>query len=1034
MTGGLGNIGAAHVTVELDFVRAIQEARSAFNSDLARALDAAGKEGAAAFASSLEPGVADAGAAAGKEAGIELGATAAKGAAAAGKESARLFSAELVSSVVKGSAVAGKEGGAAFSTSFGASVRVAAAGASARFSETFAAASVRASSIAGRLSGAAFAARFRETVLVGTAAVGSAVRAALLPAAIAVGIIGVELKKGADSAKAYSQAMTEVNQATKLFGKATGVTTKQISDVAGGFKDLTSITGTSIKTSEASLLKFGIVSKKNLKPMTALLLDAAVGMRQVSDDGKIAAGFATKFGRAIQDPVKGLSLLGRAGVPVTASQKQLVKDLVKSGKTAQAQAVILDLLRTKFKGAAAQFGTSIGGQLRKASFSFEEARRNLTLEILPKIVPVIAMMGKQIADVLDKNQKPIAQFINGFIRGAGAILKFVTTSKPFHQILAGIASVIAGIATGLKGFALAFGKAFSGKGGKNAQTFGETMQKLGKTVGTLAAKWLPKLGTALGKFAAFIAESSTRSKAFFGFLAAVKLGALGPILSAIIGILRIFGSVVLTVLVPVIKSLPIILRIVVTAFEAVGLAVSATIAVFVAIAAIFVILTVKVRVFRNGLKVLGKIMLIVFLAPIITLRLLWMATVRAFQIIRTAVSTAIAWIRARFADWRAGINVLRDRLSAFATHVAGVFARIRQIVSDWLASVRARLATARGLFAKFVDRVRGILSGFSLFNLGERMMTGLLDGIKAGFEKVKSFVSKIAGIIKSLKGPISVDRKLLVHEGGAIMQGFEKGLRNRFGPIKKWIHSIGGIVKAAVHPGEMKQKLWDLFLGHGKIGNLNKLMAPSLGFDISNIAAGVAGLHPTSGWLDTLAQGNLLSKIFNVGITSGLRQIDTVPGPAVSQHVLGQAIDFGTSKGSDANLTALATFTSRLVSAIFKQVIWKNSLWQGGTPGHGFVADHMDHVHLGWQPRAAGGAVQKGRHYSWNERGREMFMPNQNGYIMNASRTKDLVSAIKSIAQKGSSSTDNRQQTIIVKTGTDGRGVVPILEAVFSRA
>jgi hypothetical protein len=123
---------------------------------------------------------------------------------------------------------------------------------------------------------------------------------------------------------------------------------------------------------------------------------------------------------------------------------------------------------------------------------------------------------------------------------------------------------------------------------------------------------------------------------------------------------------------------------------------------------------------------------------------------------------------------------------------------------------------------------------------------------------------------------------------------------------------------------------------------------------------------------------------------------------------------------------------------VFKQVIWLNHLWSNGKMTNAFVPKHMDHVHLGWQARAAGGQVSKGRQYQWNERGKETLIPHQNGYVMNAGRTKELVSAIRSLAQKPSGSSSNNAQIHVHSNAADPRAVASItmasLGGVFSRA
>jgi hypothetical protein len=57
-------------------------------------------------------------------------------------------------------------------------------------------------------------------------------------------------------------------------------------------------------------------------------------------------------GKALNDPIKGVTALGRAGVQFTAQQKEQIAALVESGDVAGAQTIILQELETQFGGAA----------------------------------------------------------------------------------------------------------------------------------------------------------------------------------------------------------------------------------------------------------------------------------------------------------------------------------------------------------------------------------------------------------------------------------------------------------------------------------------------------------------------------------------------------------------------------------------------------------------------------------------------------------------------------------------------------------
>jgi len=64
------------------------------------------------------------------------------------------------------------------------------------------------------------------------------------------------------------------------------------------------------------------------------------------------------IGRALQTPSKAMEALGRQGFILEASQKQLIKELEATGRTAEAQAVIMDMLVESYGGAAAAAQTN----------------------------------------------------------------------------------------------------------------------------------------------------------------------------------------------------------------------------------------------------------------------------------------------------------------------------------------------------------------------------------------------------------------------------------------------------------------------------------------------------------------------------------------------------------------------------------------------------------------------------------------------------------------------------------------------------
>ncbi len=419
---------------------------------------------------------------------------------------------------------------------------------------------------------------------------------------------------------------------------------------------------------------------------------------------------------------------------------------------------------------------------------------------------------------------------------------------------------------------------------------------------------------------------------------------------------------------------------------------------------------------------------------------LFIATYRtsaAFKFFGAIISAWSIGIRIALNDVRSGFDSWKLGVKVALAAVASAFSWLRTQIANWWTGVKVIWSTAIASIMGWGGAIRSALSGINLYSIGTSIMGTLERGLKAGFEAIKSFILTIPNWIKAHKGPLSVDKKLLYPAGIAIMHGFDRGLHQKYAGVQNWVKNIGGFFQGAFNPSNLD--IAGVMLGTANLDKLSGALGNAFNIPLDQLKNGPGGfLHATSGWADTLSQVKLLEHMFPIGMTSGLRSVDTVAGPRVSQHVLGQAADFGDSRASHATLTRLAEFASRL-HRVFKQVIWQNHLWADGKATGAFVPKHMDHVHLGWQARAAGGQVSKGRPYQWNERGQETLVPHQNGYVMNAGRTKELVGAIRALAQRpAGGGNQSNVEMHVHSNAADPRAVASMtmasLGGVFSRA
>lgn len=108
-----------------------------------------------------------------------------------------------------------------------------------------------------------------------------------------------------------------------------------------------------------------------------------------------AAGFgsaesnAVQLGKALQDPIKGIGALARAGVTFTAQEKEKIKTLVESGKTLEAQDMILKAIETQV-GGTAEAGKSSFAAIKIAMENAGEAIGDVLLPMIEKLAGVFA--------------------------------------------------------------------------------------------------------------------------------------------------------------------------------------------------------------------------------------------------------------------------------------------------------------------------------------------------------------------------------------------------------------------------------------------------------------------------------------------------------------------------------------------------------------------------------------------------------------------------------------------------------------------
>jgi len=161
-------------------------------------------------------------------------------------------------------------------------------------------------------------------------------------------------------------AMREVQATLTSTGRAAEFTTAQLADMAGELQQLTGIGDEEIlRGATIGLLRFDAITKEMFPRVQRLALDMSKSMGGVEN--------ATRtLGISIADPILGMTRLRRAGIMLDQDQQALIKTLIETGKTAEAQGVLLAALESKY-GGLAQAGVTGAVMLKTAWGEYLEA-------------------------------------------------------------------------------------------------------------------------------------------------------------------------------------------------------------------------------------------------------------------------------------------------------------------------------------------------------------------------------------------------------------------------------------------------------------------------------------------------------------------------------------------------------------------------------------------------------------------------------------------------------------------------------------
>jgi hypothetical protein len=208
-----------------------------------------------------------------------------------------------------------------------------------------------------------------------------------------------------DSLKALGELQRVGAQTTAVIrstGGAARVTATHVGTLAQHIEDLTTVDNKAVQAAANLLLTFTNI--RNEVGRGNNIFDQAV---ETVTDMSVALGTdatqsAIQLGKALNDPIQGINALRRVGVSFTDEQREQIKVLVQTGRTLEAQKIILAELSREFGGSAKALGDTAEGQAARLADAFEE----MQVKVGKAIQPVLAALT-EVATIVSAVPGPV---------------------------------------------------------------------------------------------------------------------------------------------------------------------------------------------------------------------------------------------------------------------------------------------------------------------------------------------------------------------------------------------------------------------------------------------------------------------------------------------------------------------------------------------------------------------------------------------------------------------------------------------------
>lgn len=254
-------------------------------------------------------------------------------------------------------------------------------------------------------------------------------------AAIGFGVLSVKAFEESENVQAQLAATL------KSTHNAAGLYIEDLNDQAKALQRVTRFSDEQIGTSQALLLSFTNIHGAVFQQATPAILDLATAMHEDLQSASV------QVGKALNDPLTGITALHRVGVTFSDTQKEQIQHFMDINDLAGAQGIILGELNKEFGGSAQAAGKTFAGQLDILKNAFNDLQEGIGKTIVQGITPLIQRLAntvssKEFANTMQRVGNVISELFQIIIKILPVLAALFSWLERHRVVLAAVAGIV----------------------------------------------------------------------------------------------------------------------------------------------------------------------------------------------------------------------------------------------------------------------------------------------------------------------------------------------------------------------------------------------------------------------------------------------------------------------------------------------------------------------------------------------------------------------------------------------------------------